>query len=223
MTSDSSGHIAGCIVPPVALHVVNHPVAQDALTVLRDTSTLPHRFRGLAHRVGVVLALEATRDLATVPREVTTPLEVTTGARIAAPVVVVAVLRAGLSLVDSVLDLLPTAKVGHIGLRRDEATAEAHEYSKQLPPDLASATVLLVDPMLATGGSAILAVDRLKAAGATRIRLLCVVAAPEGIAALAAAHPDVDVFTPVVDRELNDRKYILPGLGDFGDRLYGTS
>ncbi|MCC7184862.1 MAG: uracil phosphoribosyltransferase [Acidobacteria bacterium] len=222
MTCDSNGHIVGCIVPGVALHVVNHPVALDALTVLRDATTLPHRFRGLAHRVGVVLAMEATRDLPTVPRDVTTPLEVTTGARVGVPVVVVAVLRAGLSLVDAVLDLVPTARVGHIGLRRDEATAEAHEYSKQLPPDLGASLVLLVDPMLATGGSAIMAVDRLKAAGATRIRLLCVVAAPEGVAALAAAHPDVDVYTPVVDRELNDQKYILPGLGDFGDRLYGT-
>lgn len=223
MTSDSSGRFGRCIVPPVALHVINHPVAQDALTVLRDASTHPHRFRGLAHRVGVVLALEATRDLLTSSREVTTPLEVTTGQRIAAPVVVVAVLRAGLSLVDSVLDLLPTARVGHIGLRRDEATAEAHEYSSHLPGELGTSTVLLVDPMLATGGSAIMAIDRLKAAGATHIRLLCVVAAPEGVAALAAAHPDVDVFTPVVDRELNAHKYILPGLGDFGDRLYGTT
>jgi len=118
--------------------------------------------------------------------------------------------------------LIPHARVGHVGLKRDEATAVAHKYSSHLPPSLADSLVLLVDPMLATGGSAVMAVDVLTEAGATRIRLLCVVAAPEGVAALAAAHPDVDVYTPALDRELNAKKYIMPGLGDFGDRLYGT-
>jgi uracil phosphoribosyltransferase len=206
----------------VALHLVSHPVAQDALVLLRDTSTPAPLFRDLAHRVGVLVAAEATRDLPTTPVPVDTPLERTTGQQLATDIVVVAVLRAGLSLVDSVLELLPNARVGHVGLKRDEATALATKYSSHLPPSLSGSMVLLVDPMLATGGSAIMAVDVLKAAGATRIRLLCVVAAPEGVAALAAAHPDVDVYTPALDRELNAKKYIMPGLGDFGDRLYGT-
>jgi len=197
-------------------------VAQDALVSLRDTTTHTALFRRLAHRVGVIVAAEATRDLPTRPVSVDTPLESTTGHQLATDIVVVAVLRAGLSLVDSVLELVPHARVGHVGLKRDEATAVATKYSSHLPPSLSDSLVLLVDPMLATGGSAIMAVDVLKAAGATRIRLLCVVAAPEGVGALAAAHPDVDVYTPALDRELNAKKYIMPGLGDFGDRLYGT-
>jgi uracil phosphoribosyltransferase len=204
------------------LHLVSHPVAQDALVSLRDTTTHTALFRRLAHRVGVLVAAEATRDLPTRPVSVDTPLESTTGHQLATDIVVVAVLRAGLSLVDSVLELVPHARVGHVGLKRDEATAVATKYSSHLPPSLSDSLVLLVDPMLATGGSAIMAVDVLKAAGATRIRLLCVVAAPEGVAALSAAHPDVDVYTPALDRALNAKKYIMPGLGDFGDRLYGT-
>ncbi len=206
----------------MALHLVSHPVAQDALAALRDISTPATLFRTLAHRVGVLVAADATRDLATRPVAVDTPMESTTGHQLATDIVIVAVLRAGLSLVDSVLALVPHARVGHVGLKRDETTAVATKYSSHLPPSLAESLVLLVDPMLATGGSAIMAIDVLKAAGATRIRLLCVVAAPEGVAALEAAHPDVDVYTPALDRELNARKYILPGLGDFGDRLYGT-
>ncbi len=206
----------------VALVLVQHPVAQDALLSLRDATTHYSLFRRLAHRVGVVLALEATRDLETPEAQVETPLETTTGRQIATDIVVVAVLRAGLSMVDSVLELLPHARIGHIGLKRDEATAEAHQYSCHLPPSLGDSLVLLVDPMLATGGSAAMAIDVLKGAGARRIRLLSIVAAPEGVAVLEAAHPDVDIYTPALDRQLNDRKYILPGLGDFGDRLYGT-
>lgn len=206
----------------MALHIVSHPVAQDALASLRDVSTTPPAFRPLAHRLGLIVAGEALRDIPARAVTVTTPLESTEGHRLGADIVVVAVLRAGLSLVDAVLALVPTARIGHVGLRRDEETATPHQYSCHLPPNLADSVVLLVDPMLATGGSAIRAVDVLKSAGATRIRLLCVVAAPEGVSALEAAHPDVDIFTPVLDRELNAKKYILPGLGDFGDRLYGT-
>lgn len=207
----------------MALHLVTHPVAQDALASLRDTTTHTSLFRRLAHRVGVLVAMEATRDLPTRPIPIDTPMEATTGHQLSTDVVVVAVLRAGLSLVESVLELIPHARVGHVGLKRDEATAVAHKYSSHLPPSLGDSLVLLVDPMLATGGSAIMAVDVLKEAGARHIRLLCVVAAPEGVAALEAAHPDVDVYTPALDRELNAKKYILPGLGDFGDRLYGTT
>lgn len=216
------GSYPGCIVAAVALHLVHHPVAQDALVSLRDATTHYALFRRLAHRVGVILAAEATRDLPTRPVPVDTPLEQTTGHQLATDIVVVAVLRAGLSLVESVLELVPHARVGHVGLKRDEATAQATRYSSHLPPNLADSLILLVDPMLATGGSAIMAVDILKDAGAQRIRLLSIVSAPEGVAALEQAHPDVDIYTPALDRQLNDRKYILPGLGDFGDRLYGT-
>jgi uracil phosphoribosyltransferase len=153
---------------------------------------------------------------------VQTPLESTGGQTVSTDIVAVAVLRAGLCLVDPVLDLLPRARVGHIGLRRDETTAQASCYSVHLPQGLSEALVLLLDPMLATGGSAVMAIDALKAEGARNIRLLSVVAAPEGVAIVERAHPDVDIYTPALDRELNDRKYILPGLGDFGDRLFGT-
>lgn len=208
---------------PVPLHLVNHPVAQDALTSLRDVSTRPSHFRRLAHRISLVVAMDATRDLPTTAIPVQTPLETTTCAAVQGDIVIVAVLRAGLCMVEPVLELLPDARVGHIGLRRDEQTALPARYSEHLPEGLADSVVLLVDPMLASGGSAVMAIDRLKQAGARHIRLLCIVAAPEGVAVVEAAHPDVTVFTPALDRELNARKFILPGLGDFGDRLYGTA
>ena len=204
------------------LHLVTHPIAQDALVSLRDHTTRPGHFRRLAHRIGLIVAAEATRDVATAPVTVQTPLESTSGRTVSGDIVVVAVLRAGLCLVDPVLDLLPRARVGHIGLRRNEESAQASCYSVHLPTGLSESLVLLVDPMLATGGSAVMAIDTLKAEGARNIRLLCVVAAPEGVAIVERAHPDVDIYTPALDRQLNDRKYILPGLGDFGDRLYGT-
>jgi uracil phosphoribosyltransferase len=204
------------------LHLVTHPVAQDALVSLRDHTTRPGHFRRLAHRIGLIVAAEATKDVATSPVTVQTPLESTTGRAVSAEIVAVAVLRAGLCLVDPVLDLLPRARVGHIGLKRDEATAQASCYSVHLPSGLGESVVLLLDPMLATGGSAVMAIDTLKKEGARNIRLLCLVAAPEGVAVVEGRHPDVDIYTPALDRQLNDRKYILPGLGDFGDRLYGT-
>lgn len=206
----------------VAVHLVDHPVAHTTLLALRDRSTSASRFRRLARRITLVLACEATRSLGTRPARVETPLEPAEGAVLDADVVVVPVLRAGMGMVDAVLDLIPGARVGHVGLQRDERTAIAHAYFNRLPPDLASSVVLLVDPMLATGGSAIGAIEMIKAAGGRTIRMICIVAAPEGLVALHAAHPDVDVYTPVVDRELDARKYIRPGLGDFGDRLYGT-
>lgn len=168
------------------------------------------------------MAAEATKDLPTSVVSVQTPLETTTGHKVEGDVVVVAVLRAGLCLVEPVLELLPHARVGHIGVRRDEETADASCYSVQLPQGLQDSIILLVDPMLATGGSAVLAIDRLKASGARDIRLIAIVAAPEGVAVVERAHPEVEIFTPALDRELNAKKYILPGLGDFGDRLYGT-
>jgi uracil phosphoribosyltransferase len=206
----------------VAVHLVDHPVAQDALVALRDRRTTASRFRRLAHRVSQIVAVDATRQLPSVRVTVETPLESAEGRQLHADVVVVPVLRAGLGMVDAVLELLPHARVGHVGLQRDEQTAEAFRYYAKLPADLSRSTVLVVDPMLATGGSAIAVLDLVVAAGARDVRLLCVVAAPEGLKAVAAAHPSVEVFTPTIDRELNARKFILPGLGDFGDRLYGT-
>lgn len=204
------------------LHIVNHPLVHDALLELRDTRTAPPEFRRAANRISVLLATEALRDVPSTPAKVVTPLGPAEGRRVSADVVVVPVLRAGLGMLDAVLEILPAARVGHIGLQRDEATAIASRYYSKLPPRLEQSYMLMIDPMLATGGSAVAAIDLIKAAGAKTIRMICIVAAPEGVALVEQRHPDVAVFTPVVDRELNLHKFIVPGLGDFGDRLYGT-
>ncbi len=206
----------------MSVHVVQHPLIHDALSQLRDVKTETEQFRSLANRISVLLVAEALRELPTERAVSQTPLEKAEGRRVARDVVVVPVLRAGLGMLDAVLELLPSARVGHIGLQRDESTAVASQYYAKLPANLPSSYVVLVDPMLATGGSAVAALDVLKRAGATNIRIVCIVAAPEGIALVEKSHPDVEIYTPVIDRELNAQKYILPGLGDFGDRLYGT-
>lgn len=203
------------------LHPLRHPLASHLVASLRDQATPPGEFRGIAYRLGLLLAMEATRDLPTRETTVTTPLETTPAQRLAQPLVVVPILRAGLGMVQPFVDLFPDVSVGYIGLERDHATAVAHSYYCKLPP-LAGRTVVLVDPMLATGGSAAQAMTLLKTHGATTLRMACVVSAPEGVATLHAAHPDVPIYTAAHDRGLNERKYILPGLGDFGDRLYGT-
>jgi uracil phosphoribosyltransferase len=189
---------------------------------LRDARTEPPAFRRAANRISVLLAAEALRDVPSVPDVVQTPLGGADGHRVKTDVVVVPVLRAGLGMLDAVLELLPAARVGHIGLQRDEATAIASRYYSKLPSRLDRSYVLMIDPMLATGGSAVAAIDLIKAAGARVIRMICIVAAPEGVRLVQERHADVAVYTPVVDRELNDHKFIIPGLGDFGDRLYGT-
>jgi len=189
---------------------------------LRDVRTAPPAFRRAANRISVLLAAEALRDLPSSPATVTTPLGPAEGRVVLTDVVVVPVLRAGLGMLDAVLELLPAARVGHIGLQRDEATAIASKYYSKLPPQLSASHVLMIDPMLATGGSAVAAIDLIKAAGAKAISMICIVSAPEGVQLLERHHPDVAVYTPVVDRELNAHKFIVPGLGDFGDRLYGT-
>jgi uracil phosphoribosyltransferase len=206
----------------VPLHVVDHPIAQDLLLSLRDKGTPNDTFRHLARRLSLVLTLEATRDLGTRRDTVETPVAPAPGLRINTEVVVVPVLRAGLGMLDAVLELIPRARVGHIGLQRDEETAVASKYYAKFPVGLANARVLMIDPMLATGGSAVFALDLLRDAGARDIRLLCIVTAPEGIKTVEAAYPNVHIYTPVVDAQLNARKFIVPGLGDFGDRLYGT-
>jgi uracil phosphoribosyltransferase len=206
----------------VPLHLVDHPLVHDALMELRDARTAPPAFRRAANRVSVLLAAEALREVPVLAATVTTPLGPAEGRVVRGDVVVVPVLRAGLGMLDAVLELLPAARVGHIGLQRDEATAIASRYYSKLPPQLADSFVLMIDPMLATGGSAAAAIDLIKAAGARTIRMICIVSAPEGVALLAERHPDVEVYTPVVDSHLNAHKFIVPGLGDFGDRLYGT-
>ena len=204
------------------VHLIDHPLVQDILLDLRNARTEPEQFRLLAGRISVLLAAEALRDLPTVVDTVTTPVAVAQGRRIKTDVVLVPVLRAGLGMLPGMLELVPGARVGHIGLQRDEATAVAFQYYSKLPPRLDESYVLMIDPMLATGGSAVAALDLLTRAGARQIRLVCIVAAPEGIAAVEKAYPNIPIFTPAIDERLNSHRYIVPGLGDFGDRLYGT-
>ena len=205
----------------MALTVLDHPLAHHVLTHLRDQTTKPALFRTLGYQISLLLALEATRDLATVEKPVETPLESITGRVLAQPLVIVPILRAGLGMVQPFLDTFPDVSVGYVGLERDHTTAIARSYYCKLPP-LEGRRVLVIDPMLATGGSAAQALSVVKAAGARDVGFVCIVAAPEGVAVVQQAHPDVPIFAGVVDRTLNERKYILPGLGDFGDRLYGT-
>ena len=204
------------------VHLVEHPLVHDALVSLRDKRTAAEQFRRAATRISVLLATEAMCDLPTLDTEVETPIGPAPGRRIKPDVVVVPVLRAGLGMLDAVLELVPHARVGHIGLQRDEMTAVASQYYSKLPSRLDASFVLMIDPMLATGGSAVAALDLLQRANARGVRMICIVAAPEGIALVERHHPDVHIYTPAVDQGLNDHKYIVPGLGDFGDRLYGT-
>ena len=204
------------------VHLVDHPLVHDALAILRDKRTAPDEFRRVATRISVLLAAEALRGVPMAAMSVDTPLGPADARRMASEVVVVPVLRAGLGMLDAVLELVPSARVGYIGLQRDERTAVASQYYSKLPDHLDRAYVLMIDPMLATGGSASAALDLLRRAGAHRVRIVCIVAAPEGVAVVERDHPDVDIYTPVVDSHLNAQKYIVPGLGDFGDRLYGT-
>ncbi len=204
------------------VHIVDHPLVHDALVELRDKNTTPDRFRRAATRISVLLAAEAMREVPSTAISVDTPLGPAAGVRTSEHVVVVPVLRAGLGMLDAVLELVPRARVGHIGLQRDEMTAVASRYYAKLPPDLGKSFLLMIDPMLATGGSAVAALDLLRAAGASHVRIVCIVAAPEGLSVVQRHHPDVTIYTPVIDRGLNEHKFIVPGLGDFGDRLYGT-
>ena len=209
-------------MPPQNVILIDHPVIQTKLTELRDFTADHRKFRALLDEIASLMVYEVTRDWPTMPRPVQTPLERTTGKVLAKRVTLVPILRAGLGMADGVLRLLPEARLGHLGVYRDEKTLEPHSYYQKLPPDIASTEVLLIDPMLATGGSATAAVQFLKQAGVTSLRFVCLVAAPEGITALHRQHPEVPIFCAAVDRELNAKGYILPGLGDAGDRLFGT-
>lgn len=202
--------------------VLDHPLGTHFLTQLRDQETDPSLFRTIAHRLTTLLALEATRNLATETCAIVTPMEETTGAFVYRKIVVVPILRAGLCMLEAFVELLPEVSVGYIGLERDHVTAVAATYYAKFPPGLPGRATFVLDPMLATGGSACSAIDRLKDAGAERITMVSIIAAPEGVALLNEGHPDVRIVTAGLDRELNALKYILPGLGDFGDRLYGT-
>ena len=204
------------------LSVLKHPLADHIITHLRDETTNPATFRTLAYQLTLMLAIEATRDLATEEKIVRTPLEDASGRVLSAqPIVVVAILRAGVSMVQPFLDVFPDVSVGYVGLERDHVTAVARNYYCKLPP-LEGRRVFVVDPMLATGGSAAQAIAVVKKHGASAPRLVCIIAAPEGVAEVSKHHPETSIHVAVLDRTLNPRKYILPGLGDFGDRLYGT-
>lgn len=210
-------------MPHPTLTVLDHPLIRHKLTLMRRKETSTGGFRRLAHEVGLLLAYEVTRDLPLEKVAIETPLEAMEGETIAGKkLCLVSVLRAGNGLLDGMLDLIPSARVGHVGLYRDPATLVPVEYYLKLPEDIADRLVIVVDPMLATGHSAVAAVERVREAGATQVRFACLVAAPEGVAAMAEAHPDVPVFTCALDRGLDAHAYIRPGLGDAGDRLFGT-
>lgn len=202
---------------------VRHPCVQHKLAIIRDSETGHKRFRELATEITQFLCYEALKNVRTREVSVTTPVAEATCRKIDTDIVVVPILRAGVGMLDGILDLLPTARVGFVGLYRDEETATPISYYDRFPPQTKGGTCIIIDPMLATGGSTNAAVDLLKRHGATDIVVICIVTCPEGLAAVEAAHPDVVVYTASVDSHLNERKYIVPGLGDAGDRLFGTS
>ncbi len=203
--------------------VLDHPLLRHKLTLLRDKDTTTAKFRQVAREVSLLMAYEVTRDLKLEPIDIETPLELMHTEHLAGKkLCIVSILRAGNGILEGMLDLLPSARVGHIGLYRDHTTLRPVEYYLKLPSDVADRLVILVDPMLATGYSAAAAADRLKQAGVKTMKFVCLLAAPEGIAAFTNAHPDVPVFTGAIDRELDGNGYIRPGLGDAGDRFYGT-
>ena len=205
------------------LSIVKHPLVQHKMTLLRDRNTQTKIFKELVDEIAMFMAYEATADLSLESVPVETPLERTSGWQVSGKkLTLVPILRAGLGMVEGILRLVPGARVGHIGLYRDHNTLEPVDYYFKVPGDAAERDFFVLDPMLATGGSAVSAVSSLKRAGAARIRFLCLVAAPQGVQRLADAHPDVSIYCASLDRELNDQGYILPGLGDAGDRLFGT-
>jgi uracil phosphoribosyltransferase len=203
--------------------VMNHPLIQHKIGIMREKSTSTKEFRDLVSEVAMLISYEATRDLSLTEIEIETPLVKTTVKEIAGKkLCIVPILRAGLHMADGILNLIPNAKVGHIGLYRDETTLEPVEYFYKLPKDADEREIFVVDPMLATGGSAVSAISQLKSRGITQIHFLCIIAAPEGVKFFQEAHPDVDVYIGALDERLNEDGYILPGLGDAGDRIYGT-
>ncbi len=204
------------------LHILEHPLIQQKLFYIRDKRTNNLHFRTMLNEISGLMVYEVTRNMPVRPRELETPLEKTTGYVLAKPVTLVPILRAGLAMSDGILNLIPHARVGHLGLYRDKETLKPIEYYRKFPADIADSEIIVIDPMLATGGSASAALDFVKDTGGTSITFVCLVAAPEGVRYLEEHHPDIPVYTAALDRELNAHKYILPGLGDAGDRIYGT-
>lgn len=205
------------------VHVFDHPLIQHKLTYIRNKSTGTKEFRELVDEISTLMAFEITRDLPLEDIEVETPVQMTTSKVLTGKKLgIVPILRAGIGMVDGILKLIPAAKVGHIGLYRDPETLQPIEYYLKLPSDVQEREFIVVDPMLATGGSAIEAVNSLKKRGATKIRFMCIIAAPEGVEAFQEVHPEVDVYIAALDEKLDDHGYIVPGLGDAGDRLFGT-
>ncbi len=203
--------------------VIAHPLIQHKLSILRRTDTSTKAFRELVNEIAMLMGYEVLRDLPLEDVEIETPITKTVQKQLAGKkLAIVPILRAGIGMVDGLLSLVPAAKVGHIGMYRDEETLKPVEYLVKLPEDISQRQIFVVDPMLATGGSAILAIDSLKKLGAHNIKFVCLVSAPEGVAALQEAHPDVEIFTAALDDHLNENGYIVPGLGDAGDRLFGT-
>ena len=205
------------------LHVFDHPLITHKLSIMRQSGTGSKDFRELLNEIAMLMGYEVTRDLPMEEYTIKTPMETMKAKKISGKKLAIGpILRAGLGMVDGMLTLVPVAKVGHIGLYRDPVTHQPVEYYCKLPEDIEKRIVIVVDPMLATGGSAIDAITMLKKRGVTNIRFMCLVAAPEGVKALQETHPDVDIYAAALDRELNENKYILPGLGDAGDRIFGT-
>jgi uracil phosphoribosyltransferase len=203
--------------------VVDHPLVQHKLSLMRDKSTSTRNFRALLNEIGMLICYEITRDLPLEKVEIETPITKMMAPKIEGKKLVFApILRAGMGFLDGMLDLVPSARVAHIGLYRDPKTLESVEYYFKAPDDTHDRLVIVMDPMLATGNSAVAAVDKLKARGVTNLRLMCLLAAPEGIATFTKAHPNVPVWTAAIDEKLNDHGYIVPGLGDAGDRMFGT-
>lgn len=204
------------------LTIINHPLVSHKVAMLRDENTGSKDFRELVNEISLLMVYEATKDLPTKGKPVKTPIKQTVGNYIEKQVALVPVLRAGLGMVEALVSILPAAKVGHIGLYRDHDTLEPVEYYCKLPSDIDRRQVIVLDPMLATGGSAAAAIQFIKKRGATKIKLMCIIAAPEGVRAIESAHPDVEIYVSALDERLNEKGYIVPGLGDAGDRLFGT-
>lgn len=204
------------------IHEMTHPLIKHKISVLRDKDTSTKKFREIVGEIGLLMGYEATRHLKLDECEIETPITKTTGKFVTDSIAIVPILRAGLGMVDAIKSLIPTARIGHIGLYRDHVTHEPVEYYCKLPNNIDESEIFLLDPMLATGGSAVAAIDFIKKRGGKKIKFMCIIAAPEGIEVLSKAHPDVEIFIGNIDEKLNENCYIVPGLGDAGDRIFGT-
>lgn len=204
------------------VHIMNHPLVTHKITRIRDINTDTQNFRKLVYEIALLIGYEATKDLALKDIKITTPMMETTQQILDSKIAIVPILRAGLGMMEGILDLVPSAHVGHIGLQRNEETLIPEEYYCKLPSDITEREILVVDPMLATGGSSVAAIDFIKQRGGKNIKFLCILAAPEGIQLMQEKHPDVKIYCGALDEKLNEKGYILPGLGDAGDRIFGT-